>query len=98
MPLLHSGDPPMLGFVCPRAWNNEGEDTWLAMITNVDPKIDHESLFDLFTQKSRYASWFKNGKRCANAGAPAICTHLLFILLKIMLFLPEIRAGVRRQK
>ena len=71
MPLVQSGDPPMLGFVCPRAWNNEGEDTWLVMITNVDPNIDHESLLEMFTKKSRFAPWFKNAKmirKCGCAG------------------------------
>jgi len=67
-PLLQSGDPPMLGFVCPRAWDNDGEYTWLVMITNVDPNADHESLFDLFTLKSRFAPWFKGGKKVRKCG------------------------------
>lgn len=67
-PLVQSGDPPMLGFICPRAWDNDGDYTWLVMITNVDPNIDHESLFDLFTQKSRFAPWFKGGKKVRKCG------------------------------
>lgn len=71
MPLVQSGDPPMLGFIIPRSWNTDGEDTWLVMITNVDPNTDHESLLVNFTQKSRFAPWFKNGRtvrRCGCAG------------------------------
>jgi len=70
-PLVKSGDPPMLGFVVPRAWNHEGEDVWLVMTTNVDPEADHEGLFDYFTQQSQFAGWFKNGRkvrRCGCAG------------------------------
>lgn len=72
MPLVQSGDPPMLGFIVPRAWNHEGEDVWLVMITNVDPSTDHESLFDLFTQKSRFSSWFKNGRKVRKCGCAGI--------------------------
>lgn len=67
-PLVQSGDPPMLGFICPRAWDNDGDYTWLVMITNVDPDADHESLFDLFTQKSRFAPWFKGGRKVRKCG------------------------------
>jgi len=72
MPLVQSGDPPMLGFIVPRAWNHEGEDTWLVMITNVDPNTDHESLFDVFTQKGRFAPWFKNGRKVRKCGCAGI--------------------------
>jgi flavin-dependent dehydrogenase len=71
MPLVQSGDPPMLGFIVPRAWNTDGEDTWLVMITNVDPNTDHESLLVNLTQKSRFAPWFKNSRtvrRCGCSG------------------------------
>jgi flavin-dependent dehydrogenase len=70
-PLVQSGDPPMLGFVIPRAWDHEGEDVWLVMVTNVDPDADHEALFDNLITKSRYSRWFKGGtkvRRCGCAG------------------------------
>ncbi|MCP4717263.1 MAG: hypothetical protein GY868_19240, partial [Deltaproteobacteria bacterium] len=70
-PLVKAGDPPMLGFIIPRAWDHEGEDVWLVMVTNVDPDADHEALLDEFMNKSRYASWFKGGKivrKCGCAG------------------------------
>lgn len=68
MPLVQSGDPPMLGFIVPRAWNTAGEDTWLVMVTNVDPNADHESLFDSFTLKSRFSPWFKNARKVRKCG------------------------------
>lgn len=70
-PLVKSGDPPMMGFVVPRAWDHEGDPVWLVMITNVDPDADHEALLDDFIGKSRYARWFKGGtivRRCGCAG------------------------------
>jgi flavin-dependent dehydrogenase len=70
-PLLKSGNPPMLGFVIPRAWDHEGEDVWLVMVTNVDPNADHEALLEEFMRKSRFSSWFKNAKlvrKCGCAG------------------------------
>ena len=70
-PLVHSGDPPMLSFILPRAWNHEGEDVWLVMITDVNPTDDREQIFNYFTTKSRFSPWFKNAKklkRCGVAG------------------------------
>ncbi len=70
-PLMESGDPPMLGFVVPRAWDYHGEDVWLVMVTNVDPEADHEALLDNLTEKSKFSSWFKGGRkvrRCGCAG------------------------------
>lgn len=70
-PLVRSGDPPMLGFIVPRAWDYQGEDVWLVMTTNVDPEADHEAIFDNFTRKSRFSGWFKNARtvrRCGCAG------------------------------
>jgi flavin-dependent dehydrogenase len=70
-PLVESGDPPMMGFIIPRAWDYEGEDVWLVMTTNVDPDADHEALFDNLIEKSRFAPWFKGAhkvRRCGCAG------------------------------
>jgi flavin-dependent dehydrogenase len=67
-PLVNSGDPPMLGFIVPRAWDHEGEDVWLVMTTNVDMAADHEAIFDNLTQKSRFASWFKNAHKVRRCG------------------------------
>ena len=70
-PLIRSGDPPMLSFVVPRAWNYEGEEVWLVMVGSVDPANDHEELFNYFTRKSTFSPWFKKAKRirqCAVVG------------------------------
>ncbi len=67
-PLVKSGNPPMMGFVVPRAWNHEGEDVWLVMISNVDMNADHEAIFDDFTMKSRFAPWFKGGRKVRRCG------------------------------
>ena len=67
-PLVKSGNPPMMGFVVPRAWNHEGEDVWLVMISNVDMNADHEAIFDDFTMKSRFAPWFKGGQKVRRCG------------------------------
>lgn len=67
-PLLKSGDPPMLGFVIPRAWDHEGEDVWLVMVTNVNPEDDHKALLDSFVYNSRFSKWFKNGKIVRTCG------------------------------
>lgn len=67
-PLVASGNPPMLGFVIPRAWDHEGDQVWLVMITNVDPDADHEALLDNMVKDSRYASWFKGGKVVRKCG------------------------------
>lgn len=70
-PLVKSGDPPMLGFIIPRAWDHEGEDVWLVMVTNVDPDADHEALLQEFMNKSRFSPWFKGAKivrKCGCAG------------------------------
>ena len=70
-PLVQSGDPPMLSFIIPRAWNYEGEDVWLVMITDINPAHDREEIFNHFTTKSRFSPWFKNAKkvkRCGVAG------------------------------
>jgi hypothetical protein len=70
-PLLRSGDPPMLSFIVPRAWDYKGEEVWLVMVGSVDPANDHEALFNYFTDESRYSTWFKQAKRirrCAVVG------------------------------
>jgi len=67
-PLVKSGNPPMLGFVIPRAWDHNGEDVWLVMTTNVDMNADHEDVFDELTQRSRFAPWFKNAKKVRRCG------------------------------
>lgn len=70
-PLVKSGDPPMMGFVVPRAWNYEGDEVWLVMISNVDMKFGHEDLLEAFIHKSRFAQWFKGArkvKRCGCSG------------------------------
>ena len=41
-PLINSGDPPMMGFIIPRAWDHEGEDVWIVMTSNVNMQADHE--------------------------------------------------------
>jgi len=69
--LIRSGDPPMLAFIVPRAWNYQGDEVWLVMVGSVDPANDHETLFNYFTQTSRFSSWFKHAKRikrCAVVG------------------------------
>ncbi len=58
----------MLGFIFPRAWDHEGDPVWLTMITNVDPNTDHETLLDMFTEKSRFATWFKGAKKVRKCG------------------------------
>ncbi len=67
-PLLESGDPPMMGFIIPRAWDYEGDPVWLTMITNVDPNADHEALLDNFIENSRYAAWFKGARKIRKCG------------------------------
>ncbi len=67
-PLIEGGDPPMMGFIIPRAWDHEGDPVWLTMITNVDPNADHEALLDNFIEKSSYAKWFKGAKKIRKAG------------------------------
>lgn len=70
-PLMKSGNPPMMGFVVPRAWNHEGEDVWLAMISNVDMQGDHEGMLNEFVNQSRFSPWFKNARivrRCGCSG------------------------------
>jgi len=62
-PLVRSGDPPMLSFVVPRAWDYQGEDVWLVMVGSVDPANDHEALFNYFTRESRFSGWFKQARR-----------------------------------
>lgn len=67
-PLVRSGDPPMLSFIVPRAWDYHGEDVWLVMASSVDPANDHEAIFDYFTKESRFSAWFKNAKRIKRCG------------------------------
>jgi len=67
-PLVQSGDPPMLGFIIPRAWKHNGEDLWLVMVSDTNPPNDHEALCEYFIQKSRFAPWFKNAKRIRKLG------------------------------
>jgi len=70
-PLVKSGDPPMMGFIVPRAWECDGEDVWLVMISNVDMRADHGAILDDFIEKSRFAPWFKGGRvvnRCGCTG------------------------------
>ena len=52
-PLFKSGDPPMMGFIIPRACDYEGEDVWLVMTSNVNMQADHEAVFDAFTQRKQ---------------------------------------------
>ena len=67
-PLINSGDPPMMGFIIPRAWDHEGEDVWIVMTSNVNMQADHEAIFDSFTQQSRFASWFKGARKLRKCG------------------------------
>lgn len=67
-PLISSGDPPMMGFIIPRAWDYEGEELWLVMTSNVNMQADHEAIFDSFTRQSRFASWFKGARRVRKCG------------------------------
>jgi flavin-dependent dehydrogenase len=67
-PLLKSGDPPMMGFIVPRAWDHEGEEMWLVMISNVNMQADHEAIFDTFTEGSRFAPWFKKARKIRKCG------------------------------
>lgn len=67
-PLIQSGDPPMLAFIVPRAQGHEGDDVWLVMITNVSSSSDHEAIFNHFTTKSRFSSWFKNARKVKRCG------------------------------
>jgi len=67
-PLFKSGDPPMMGFIIPRACDFEGEDVWLVMTSNVDMQADHESVFEAFTQESRFSSWFKGARKVRKCG------------------------------
>jgi flavin-dependent dehydrogenase len=67
-PLFKSGDPPMMGFIVPRAWDHEGEDVWLVMISNVNMQADHEGVFDELTQRSRFAPWFKKARKIRRCG------------------------------
>jgi flavin-dependent dehydrogenase len=67
-PLFKSGDPPMMGFIIPRACDYEGEDVWLVMISNVNMQADHEGIFDAFTQQSRFAPWFKGARKVRKCG------------------------------
>jgi digeranylgeranylglycerophospholipid reductase len=67
-PLIQSGNPPMMGFILPRAWDHKGEDVWLAFISNVNPSADHEALFDHFTTKGRYSKWFKGAQKIKRVG------------------------------
>lgn len=67
-PLVQGGDPPMLGFIIPRAWKHNGEDLWLVMVSDTNPSNDHEALCEYFIQNSRFASWFKRAKRIRKLG------------------------------
>ena len=67
-PLVKSGDPPMMGFILPRAWNHEGEDVWLVMTSNVNMQADHEAIFEAFTERSRFAPWFKKARKIRRCG------------------------------
>ena len=67
-PLLKSGDPPMMGFIVPRAWDYEGEDVWLVMISNVNMQADHEAILTHFTEGSRFAPWFKKARKIRKCG------------------------------
>lgn len=67
-PLIHSGDPPMLSFIIPRARNHEGEDVWLVMVSDVNPAHDREEIFKYFTTKSQFSPWFKNAKKVKCCG------------------------------
>jgi flavin-dependent dehydrogenase len=67
-PLVRSGDPPMLCFIMPRAWDHHGEDVWLVMVGSVNPETDFEGTFDYVTKKSRFSAWFKNAKRIKRRG------------------------------
>ena len=58
----------MMGFIIPRACDFEGEDVWLVMTSNVDMQADHEAVFDAFTQKSRFSSWFKGARKVRKCG------------------------------
>ena len=66
--LLSSGDPPMLSFIVPRAWNHQGDEVWLVMVGSANPANNHEALFDYFTQKSRFSGWFKQAKKIKRCG------------------------------
>ena len=68
MPLVQSGNPPMLGFIIPRARDYEGEDVWLVMITNVNPRADHEAILEHFMHKSSFAPWFKHARKTRKCG------------------------------
>jgi flavin-dependent dehydrogenase len=61
-PLVHSGDPPMLCFIIPRAWDHHGEDVWVAMVGGVNPAVDREATFEYVTKKSRFSGWFTGAK------------------------------------
>ena len=67
-PLFKSGDPPMMGFIIPRALDHEGEEVWLVMISNVNMQTDHEGIFDAFTLQSRFAPWFKGARKVRKCG------------------------------
>ena len=67
-PLVKSGDPPMMGFILPRACDYQGEDVWLVMTSNVDMRADHEAIFEDFTQCSRFADWFKGARKVRKCG------------------------------
>ena len=67
-PLVQSGDPPMLSFIVPRAWDHEGEDVWLVMVSSVNPAKEPEEIFEYVTTRSRFSPWFKNAKRVRRCG------------------------------
>jgi hypothetical protein len=67
-PLVQSCDPPMLGFIIPRAWKHNGEDLWLVMVSDTNPPNDHEALCEHFISKSRFAPWFKKAKKIRKLG------------------------------
>jgi len=67
-PLIQSGDPPMMGFILPRAWDYKGEDVWLAFTSNVNPDADHEALCEHFMTRSRFAKWFKGARKIRRVG------------------------------
>ena len=97
-PLVQSGDPPMLGFIIPRAWKHNGQDLWLVMVSDTNPPNDHEALCEHFISKSRFARGSRRPKRSASSACAVTCTAPLSIRSKIMLFLPATRAGARKQR
>ena len=63
--LIESGRESKIAFITPRA---QGENTYMVIVSDLNPQTDKEGFFDYFTTKSRFAPWFKHARRIKRIG------------------------------